>query len=719
MALSTTQPQFPEVELPKIPKGYHDLGFRYHTTLAPGCFNPIFAFESLPADSMEYGFHGQLESFPMLAPCLDGFKFRMTYHYCNLANWYGYLDSDSKTQTAEFISKMNFWTFVPLPVNALSPTTSSNVWTYLFQKGYPTSTVSKLTTAQYGWMNPALASNIYLNGVAPGSLLNRLGVPVGVSGRYPSTSQFLSAGNPVVLTGVFTRADFLALRMNLHKVLAYMDAYRASLVNLQESYCYYVGVVLNNQSTVYGESGDELEIEDVNSQWMYDYGYKSISLESLDNFFSFLRTWTSNPNYDTTGSSLDIDLSDYSVLENFIVQAMNYMSSAVGSSDPLLNPDRTYVACGALRYFLEVTGLILPDVSATSTIGKYLDALCSGEYRPSILACYLTPYLVNGGLLLTTYEMDLNRALLSSRVGITKSSVDTSTGSFTIDTFRFRNAVQKAIDKFDLSGGRLSSWLRTLWKVKPDRSFGKAELLHVASSYIGNTDIISTANTLDFTGTGDSTSGSSLAQQAGYTIGRVDGDTDHYLSDSYGVFICCGSLVPIVSYSQGMDPCDFHLNFQDCFLPDYASFGYQGVPARELVVQLRCVGDTSTSLYQMPIPPQLDSVIGKRVAWQEYRTAVDRATGNFAIGAPLSYWTFARFYGSVVFEDTGDFVTGTKGIKLKAVPNTFSTTTYVWPRLYNYLFAQTDDAAQNFRLTGRVIYKGTRNIPAPRLGGID
>ena len=544
MALSTSQPQFPEVELPKIPKGYHDLGFRYHTTLAPGCFSPIFAFESLPADSMEYGFHGQLESFPMLAPCLDGFKFRMTYHYCNLANWYGYLDNDSKTQTAEFVSKMNFWTFVPLPVNVLSPTTGSTVWTNLFQKGYPTSTTSNLTAAQYGWMNPALASNIYLNGVAPGSLLNRLGVPVGVSGRYSSVSQFNNAGNPVSLAGVFTRADYLALRMNLHKFLANMDAYRASLFNLQESYCYYIGVVLNNQSTVYAESGDELEMQDVNSQWVYDYGYKSISLESLDNFFMFLRTWTNNPNYNTAGSSLDIDLSTCSVLEDFIVQAMNYMCSAVGVQDPVLNPDYTYIACGALRYFLEVTGLILPYATTGSTAETYLDALCSGEYRKSILACYLTPYLVNGGLLLTTYEMDLNRALLSSNVGNTKSSVDTSTGSFTIDTFRFRNAVQKAIDKFDLSGGRLSSWLRTLWKVKPDRSLDKAELLHVASSYIGNTDIISTANTLDVTGTGDSSLGSSLAQQAGYTIGRVDGDTDHYLSDSYGVFICCGSLIP-------------------------------------------------------------------------------------------------------------------------------------------------------------------------------
>ena len=119
----------------------------------------------------------------------------------------------------------------------------------------------------------------------------------------------------------------------------------------------------------------------------------------------------------------------------------------------------------------------------------------------------------------------------------------------------------------------------------------------------------------------------------------------------------------------------------------------------------------------MPVPPQLNVVVGKRVAWQEYRTSVDRATGNFAIGAPLSYWTFARFYGGVRI--SAPETSAAYGIRLSVVPNTFSTTTYVWPRLYNYLFAQTDDSAQNFRFSGRVIYHGTRDIPAPRLGGID
>ena len=176
---------------------------------------------------------------------------------------------------------MNFWTFVPLPVNALALAADSAIWVNLFQNGYPTSTTSKLAAAQHGWMNPSLASNIYLNGVAPGSLLNRLGVPVGVSGRYSSVFEFNNEDDPVPLAGVFTRADFLALRMNLHKVLAYMDAYRASLVNLQESHCYYIGVVLNNQSQVYAESGDEIEIEDVNSQWMYDYGCFPVTISRV------------------------------------------------------------------------------------------------------------------------------------------------------------------------------------------------------------------------------------------------------------------------------------------------------------------------------------------------------------------------------------------------------------------------------------------------------
>lgn len=315
MALSTTQPQFPAVDLPNPKKGYHDLGYRYHTTLAPGCFNPLAAFEALPGDSMTYGFHGQLESFPMLAPCLDGFKFRVTYHYCNLANWYGYLDNDSKSLTSQFVSGMNFWTFVPIPVNLLSGNTNSfasNIFVY------PTDSQSKLTAAQYGWMNPSLAGNIYMNGVAPGSLLNRLGQPLGISGRYVSSSAFGTAGNPVAVAGVFDRQDFLALRQNLHKVLAYMDSYRKSLVNLQESVCYYIGVTLNNQSQVYTKDGELVTVSDANSRWMYNYGYKSISLESLDNFFMFLRYYTGNSSYEPGGSVLDIDLSKRSIILRFV-----------------------------------------------------------------------------------------------------------------------------------------------------------------------------------------------------------------------------------------------------------------------------------------------------------------------------------------------------------------------------------------------------------------
>lgn len=712
MALSTTQPQFPAVDLPNPKKGYHDLGYRYHTTLAPGCFNPLAAFEALPGDSMTYGFHGQLESFPMLAPCLDGFKFRITYHYCNIANWYGYLDNDSKSLTSQFVSGMRFWSFVPIPVNLLvgnSNSFASNIFVY------PTNSESKLIAAQYGWMNPSLAGNVYFNGVAPGSLLNRLGQPIGISGRYSSTSLLNTGGDPVALAGVFTRQDYVALKQNLHKVLAYMDSYRKSLVNLQESRCYYIGVVLKNQSEVYTRDGEIVTVNDVNSQWMYDYGYKFVDLQSFDNFFMFLRYYTGNSSFDPTGAALNLDLSTSSNISTFTLACANYLVRSVGQSSITVSPDVSYVACSALRYFLEVTGLILPD-SSNSTYNAAIDVICSGEGRTSVNACYLTPFVANGGLMLTTYEMDLNRALLSSNVGNTKSSVDTSEGSFTIDTFRFRNAIQKSIDKFDLSGGRFSSWLRSIWKVKSDRSLDTAELLHVASSYIGNTDIISTSNTLGLSGASDQ--GSALAQQAGYTIGRVDGQDDHYLSDSYGVFICCGSLIPIVSYSQGIDPCDFHLDIQDCFQPDYASFGYQGVPARELVAQLRCINDFSTSQSVMPIPPRLDQVVGKRVAWQEYRTSVDKASGNFSIGAPLSYWTFARFYGGVRISAV-DKSSAASGIFLDYVPNTLSLSTYVWPRLYNYLFAQTDDSAQNFRISGRVVYRGTRNVPAPRLGGID
>lgn len=327
-------------------------------------------------------------------------------------------------------------------------------------------------------------------------------------------------------------------------------------------------------------------------------------------------------------------------------------------------------------------------------------------------ASLFTARLMNAGYFLTTYEMDLSRGLLSTSVGTVKSNVSVSGNSFSIDQFRFANSVQKTIDRFDVSGGRFSTWLRRIWSVKADKKLDCAEILHVASSYIGVTDVISTSGTQE----------TALAQQAGYTIGRIGSRSDYVRSDSYGILLCISSLVPIVSYSQGLLPYDYKLSIQDLFMPQYSNIGFQDVPVKELDSQYLTlpIGQSGQTAADSTVPilgP--DIAVGRRLAFQEYRIANSRSFGQFASGGDYSYWSLNRFYslierhGSDRVPTTRDDTNAGYGIRLEVVPQSFSTTTYVWPRLYNYLFAQTDDSAQNFRMRARVIFKGSREVPVP------
>lgn len=690
MSTSNSSPVYPELEEPKIPKGFHDKGFRLSYTCSPGTAVPICNIEVQPGDAPTYGFSGQLESFPMLAPCLDGFKYRVLSYFCNLSNYYGWIDNDSKISTSDFVNSTNYWSAVPVTV---LPDVVS------FAE-YPTSTTTSLP-AEGAWANPRLFPCLY-NGVAPGSLLNALGYPVGYSGVYTDVNEFQQEANP---SGVFNYGDFLAIRTNLHSVLAYMDAYRTSLVNLQERNCYYIGVDVVDPGYCYAESGEVIvlpPVSGVSNNRHFDYAYKPVDVSQLDAFMMFFRQYTSSPVYSIhTGALLSLDLSNPDALSNFVTYAVDYLLKSSGNSTFPGLPSECYRLMSPLLCFLEITGLI----KAAGSLNPDLITRCYGSDEARVAAASFTAIAQNGGYFLTTFEMDLLRGVLSTNVGLTKSSVSTTGASFTIDAFRFANSVQKEIDRFDVSGGRISGWLRKLWNVKSDRFADKAQLLHVSSSVIGNTDIISTATELGY---GE---GSQLGRQAGYTIGKLNSEHDKFTASNYGVFIQIASLTPVVSYSQGLDPSMSRLNLHDSFMPQYANIGFQDVPMREFTLASVLPRTGSPDLEPDLINPGL--VAARRPAWQDYRTSVDRSFGNFAVGAPLSYWTLPRYYSDVRIQDGNNPIK--EGIVLQYVSGSLNTTTYVFPRRYNYLFAQTDDSAQNFRVSGYVTWKGTRNIPAPQM----
>lgn len=697
---------FPEMQKEKVLKGYHDLGRNFRTTFGPGTVVPLGWDEIIPGDSVSYNTVGRLESFPMLAPCLDGFKFRVSTFFWALSNAYGFLDNNNKLSTDDFINREEFLRAIFAPVNFLC---NGAEWFFV-----PTADAEDYPGPRQFWTDPTFASNVLREGVAAGSFLNHIGFPVGFSGAPYSTSlayyedaKGIDGGVPISQT----MQNALAYEMNFHVLLAYMDSYRIGLLNNQEDHCYYVAPVLEARSSLAGTDGREYQLKN-DANHVLCFGYRSISLRSLDSFFMCLRSYTASVRYSPRGVSIDFSLSSNESLGYFVSYMANAMLATIGKfvndGGTLLPTDETRDILSALRYFLEVTGLMarLPSIYGSEGPSAGMPSMIIkpefwyADAEDYYAACFLVN-VPNAGLLLATYEMDLNRGLLSTAVGMTKSVVDTSDSSFSIDVFRFRNSVQKVIDRHDLSGGRFSSWLRKFWKVRPDKSLDTAMLLHVSTSVIGSTDIISQA----------ATDGAALAQQAGYTIGTVKGGEDHFQSDTYGVLLRVATLVPIVVYSQGLHPYFFRKSFQDIFLPQYANIGFQDVPMKYLLAQTNLIGSDNIRVATDP-----NTVVARRPAYQDYRAAVGSASGLFGAGASLSYWSQNRFYQSLYFDSgTGIASNAIVPQSLRYDVNSRSFSTYVFPRLYNYLFTQTDDSSQNFRISGRLEFKGTRSVPAPQM----
>lgn len=253
--------------------------------------------------------------------------------------------------------------------------------------------------------------------------------------------------------------------------------------------------------------------------------------------------------------------------------------------------------------------------------------------------------LPHGGLFSAQFRPDVYRNLLSVDVGKTKSYVDTSQGQFSIDTLRFQNKLQRVIDRFDISGGRISSWLRTLWGVETRRRFSTPELLGVMSHVMDTRTITAVAQTGSIGGD-DST-------DVGTMRGNVDDMRKHkrisFVASEPGTLVVIAQLVPIVSYCQNIRPELREVNFADEYNPEFAQLGYQDVPLSDYSV----LSTSEPSIYDGDyvsvdtfdtVPPDLTKVVGRNVAWVHLMTSTNRVHGEYSNFGTRDYWTLQRRY---------------------------------------------------------------------------
>lgn len=309
-----------------------------------------------------------------------------------------------------------------------------------------------------------------------------------------------------------------------------------------------------------------------------------------------------------------------------------------------------YNTCTVQKLVQEIVG---EDLSILDTIRENILKAGRNQVAINTLSSVLWNDIVDacgfpqGGLLLKTYQSDVNVNYINSEWidgdngigGITKlTAVDTSGGSFSIDTLNLAEKVYDMLNRIAVSGGTYNDWVETVYT--HNLSFATETPVYIggASAEIEFSPVVSTS----------ATEGEPLGTLAGRgQINEVRNGHINVTIDEPSYIIGIASITPRVDYSQGNDWDLYLKTLDDLHKPALDGIGYQDLLARQLDWR---AGDTAA--------------VGKQPAWVNYMTAVNQTHGTLAAGQKDEYMVLNRHY------------------------NKDYSNTYINPQEYTYMFAE-------------------------------
>lgn len=260
------------------------------------------------------------------------------------------------------------------------------------------------------------------------------------------------------------------------------------------------------------------------------------------------------------------------------------------------------------------------------------------------------------GLALKTYQSDINTNWVNTEwidgeSGINAiTAIDTKSGSFTLDTLNLAKKVYTMLNRIAVSDGSYNAWIQTVYT--------SGGLNHIETPiYLGGSSLeIEFQEVVNNSGTEEQP----LGTLAGRGIAsNHKGGNIIFKADEPGYIFCITSLTPRVDYFQGNEWDNYLLTLDDLHKPQLDGIGFQDRLYRNI---------NANTPYEMS-----NKSIGKQPAWIEYMTNVNKTYGNFALVENEGWMCLNRIFGDI---------------------NTY--TTYIFPHLYNNIFADTDITAQNF-----------------------
>lgn len=279
------------------------------------------------------------------------------------------------------------------------------------------------------------------------------------------------------------------------------------------------------------------------------------------------------------------------------------------------------------------------------------------------------------GLGIKTYQSDMFQNWLQTEWidgvnGINSiTAIDTSSGSFTIDALNLANKVYNMLNRIAVSGGSYEDFIESVYTIETARRAESPVYKGGMSAEIVFEEVVSTNTGAETDALGTlAGKGTQAAKRGGHIEIKCD-------EPSFIMGIV--SITPRIDYSQGNK---WYLTDLDT-LDDLHKPALDGIGFQDLLQEQMAWWGT---VYDDVNQEWVRFAAGKIPAWMNYMTSYNETHGDFAEEGKTMYMTLNRRY---------EMNRDRHNLRIKGIEDL---TTYIDPTKYNYAFADTSLAAENF-----------------------
>jgi len=626
-----------KVHLHGFERSTHDLGYLWRSSMASGTLVPFLCEVALPGDTFDIDLDAVCMTHPTIGPLFGSYKIQLDVFQCPIRLYQGLLHNNKLGIGLNMSS-------IKLPQMELQSSTLQN------------------PTANFDFDNQQ---------INPSCILSYLGIR-GISKLTGSGSTNKRKFNAIPLLSVW-------------------DIYKNYYANKQEGIgavihtplaaaTFTVSAITINGAAVTQTTGGTARVAAPGATFDITYGSGPVDLNKIifttagvgtltaAQLATFIVDTGTHIIFQMTGAYGTITVNNWDLKTN----------EAVASPPQVSTFDLTKL--DDMREYL------LANLSTTPII---INAASLEPYKwVTDFTSTLSPYIqTQEGLPVKTYQSDLFNNWMSTEWidgpgGINDiTAIDTSGGSFNIDTLVLSKKVYEMLNRIAISGGTYNDWIDANWDHTP---FMRAEtpmymgglskelvFQQVVSNSASNADTVQPLGTLAGRG--------HMGQKHKGGQVRIKIDEPSYI-------IGLVSLTPRVDYSQGNKWDTTLQTMDDLHKPGLDAIGFQ-----ELITEQMAWWSTEQDLATGDLT--LKSA-GKQPAWINYMTNVNQTRGNFAQIYNEMFMTLNRRYEY-------DSTTLIKDL-----------TTYIDPTKFNFIFAETAIDAQNFWMQIAVDITARRKMSA-------